>query len=184
MIVSEIELKGAFIVEPKRLDDLRGFFARTWSQKDFEDLGINIRLVESSISFNAKKGTLRGMHFQVAPYAQAKLVRCTCGSAYDVVIDLREDSPTFNWWWAVELTAENRKALYIPEGFAHGFQTLEDRTEILYYMSEIYAPEYARGVRWNDPAFGIEWPADERIIIARDNSYDDWKSPIDQEKNV
>jgi dTDP-4-dehydrorhamnose 3,5-epimerase len=185
MIVSEIKLKGVFIVELERLDDRRGFFARAWSQKEFETLGLNPRWVESSISFNSKKGTLRGMHFQVAPYAQAKLVRCTSGSAYDVVIDLREDSPTFKQWSAVELTAENRKGLYIPEGFAHGFQTLEDRTEIFYQMSEIYAPQYARGVRWNDPAFGIEWPPAERTIIARDNSFEDWKpTPVDHTENV
>jgi dTDP-4-dehydrorhamnose 3,5-epimerase len=115
------------------------------------------------------------MHFQVAPYAQAKLVRCTSGSVYDVIIDLREGSATFQQWSAVELTAENHKALYVPEGFAHGFQTLEDRTEILYQMSEIYAPECSRGIRWNDPLFRVEWPPAERIIIDRDNSFKDWK---------
>lgn len=175
MIVSETELKGAFIVELERREDRRGFFALSWSQKEFESLGLSSLLVECNISFNSKKGTLRGMHFQVAPYAQAKLVRCTSGSVYDVIIDLREDSPTFKQWSAVELTAENHKALYVPEGFAHGFQTLEDRTEILYQMSEIYAPECSRGIRWNDPLFSVEWPPAERIIIDRDNSFEDWK---------
>ena len=175
MIVSETKLKGAFIVELERREDRRGFFALSWSQKEFESLGLSSLLVECNISFNSKKGTLRGMHFQVAPYAQAKLVRCTSGSVYDVIIDLREDSPTFKQWSAVELTAENHKALYVPEGFAHGFQTLEDRTEILYQMSEIYAPECSRGIRWNDPLFSVEWPPAERIIIDRDNSFEDWK---------
>lgn len=175
MIVSETELKGAFIVELERREDRRGFFALSWSQKEFESLGLSSLLVECNISFNSKKGTLRGMHFQVAPYAQAKLVRCTSGSVYDVIIDLREDSPTFKQWSAVELTAENHKALYVPEGFAHGFQTLEDRTEILYQMSEIYAPECSRGIKWNDPLFSVEWPPAERIIIDRDNSFEDWK---------
>ncbi|MCM3871759.1 MAG: dTDP-4-dehydrorhamnose 3,5-epimerase [Pyrinomonadaceae bacterium] len=185
MFVSEIKLKGALVVELERREDVRGFFALSWSQTEFERLGLNSRLLECNISFNSKKGTLRGMHFQVAPYAQAKLVRCTSGSIYDVIIDLREDSPTFKQWSAVELTAENHRALYIPEGFAHGFQTLEDRTEILYQMSEIYAPEYARGIRWNDPLFSIEWPPDERIIVARDSSYGDWKpSASEQAKNV
>ena len=175
MIVSETKLKGAFIVELERREDMRGFFAPSWSQKEFESLGLNSRLVECNISFNNTKGTLRGMHFQVAPYAQAKLVRCTSGSVYDVIIDLREGSATFKQWSAVELTAENHKALYVPEGFAHGFQTLEDRTEILYQMSEIYAPECSRGIRWNDPLFRVEWPPAERIIIDRDNSFEDWK---------
>jgi dTDP-4-dehydrorhamnose 3,5-epimerase len=175
MIVSETKLKGAFIVELERREDMRGFFALSWSQKEFESLGLNSRLVECNISFNSTKGTLRGMHFQVAPYEQAKLVRCTSGSVYDVIIDLREDSATFKQWSAVELTAENHKALYVPEGFAHGFQTLEDRTEILYQMSEIYAPECSRGIRWNDPLFRVEWPPAERIIIDRDNSFEDWK---------
>ena len=175
MIVSETKLKGAFIVELEKREDVRGFFSLSWSQKEFESLGLNSRLVECNISFNRIKGTLRGRHFQVAPYAQAKLVRCTSGSVYDVIIDLRGDSPTFKQWSAVNLTAENHRALYVPEGFAHGFQTLEDRTEILYQMSEIYAPECSRGIRWNDPQFNVEWPAAERIIIDRDNSFEDWK---------
>jgi len=171
VIFTETRLRGAFIVEPERLADERGFFARTWCQREFEAHGLNPRLVQCNISFNRKKGTLRGMHYQVEPHAEAKLVRCTMGAIYDVIIDLRPESLTFRQWMAVELTAENRKMLYISEGLAHGFQTLEDKTEVFYQMSEFYHPECARGVRWNDPAFGIEWPADERIISVRDQQY-------------
>jgi len=176
MRVIETKLQGVFLVEPERLHDVRGFFASTWSQRDFKALGLNPNLVECNISFNNQRGTLRGMHFQIAPHEQVKLVRCTRGSVYDVIIDLRHESPSSKQWIAVELTAENRKALYIPGGLAHGFQTLEDNTEVFYQMSEVYAQEYARGVRWNDPAFGVEWPPAERIILARDNSYKDWEA--------
>ena len=153
---------------------MRGFFTRSWSQREFEARGLNSRLVECNISFNKKRGTLRGLHYQAAPHEQAKLVRCTMGAIYDVIVDLRPDSATFKQWVAVELTASNRQMLYVPEGFAHGFQTLEDRTEAFYQMSEYYAPECARGVRWNDPAFSIEWPPAERTIIARDQQYPDF----------
>jgi dTDP-4-dehydrorhamnose 3,5-epimerase len=175
MKLTETKLPGVFLVEPEKFHDTRGFFALTWSQREFRELGLNSNLVECNISFNHKRGTLRGMHFQTAPYAQEKLVRCTRGSLYDVVIDLRTESPTRGQWVAVELTADNHKAIYVPGGLAHGFQTLEDDTELLYQMSEVYAPEYARGVRWNDPAFAVEWPDAERIIIARDNAYEDWE---------
>lgn len=172
MIFTETKLPGAFLVEPERIEDERGFFARTWSEREFAERGLNPQLVECNISLNLKKGTLRGMHFQIAPHAQAKLVRCTRGALYDVIIDLREDSSTFKQWLGIELTADNYRMLYVPEGFAHGFQTLADQTEILYQMSEVYAPEYARGVRWDDPAFAIEWPeAPERIINERDRNY-------------
>src|SRR6266487_3389064 len=158
MIFIETTLKGAFIIEPERLEDERGFFARSFCRKEFEDHGLNPNLVQCSISFNKKKGTLRGMHYQISPHAEAKLVRCTMGAIYDVIIDLRPHLPTFKQWIAVELTAENRQMLYIPEGFAHGFQTLTDNTEVYYQMSQFYYPEYSRGVRWDDPAFGIVWP--------------------------
>ena len=171
MIFSEIKLKGAFIIEPERLEDERGFFARTWCQQEFEEHGLNPCLAQCNIAFNKKKGTLRGMHYQVAPYQEAKVVRCTSGAIYDVIIDLRPASPTFKQWIAVELTAENRKMLYIPEDFAQGFQSLVDNTEIFYQMSEFYQPEAARGVRWDDPAFGIEWPIQETIISERDQSF-------------
>ena len=174
MIFTETKLRGAFIVEPERIEDERGFFARSWSQREFAGRGLESRLEECNISFNRRKGILRGMHFQVAPFAQAKLVRCTAGAIYDVAVDLRRDSETFKQWVAVELSAENRLMFFIPEGFAHGFQTLADNTELFYQMSEVYAPQHARGVRWNDPAFGIEWPLDERIMIARDREYEDF----------
>lgn len=174
MIFTATTLAGTYVVEPERLEDARGFFARTWCQREFEEHGLNPRLVQCSMSFNAKKGTLRGMHYQAAPYAEAKLVRCTMGAIYDIVIDLRAHSPTYTEHLGVVLSAENRKMLYVPEGFAHGFQTLEENTEVSYQMSEFYAPGYGRGVRWNDPAFGIAWPADERTIIDRDQSYPDF----------
>jgi len=171
MIFTETKLKGAFIIEPERLEDERGFFARTWCQQEFEEHGLNPCLVQCNIAFNKKKGTLRGMHYQIAPYQEAKVVRCTRGAIYDVIIDLRPASPTFKQWIAVELTAENRKMLYIPEDFAQGFQSLVNNTEIFYQMSEFYRPEAARGVRWDDPAFGMEWPIHETIISERDQSF-------------
>ncbi len=173
MIFSETKLKGIFIIEPERLEDERGFFARTWCRREFEAHGLNPNLVQCNISFNKKKGTLRGMHYQVVPHQEAKVVRCTAGAIYDVIIDLRPASPTFKQWIAVELTAENCKMLYIPEDFAHGFQTLADNTEVFYQMSEFYHPECARGIRWNDPMFEIEWPLPEITLSAKDNSYPD-----------
>jgi dTDP-4-dehydrorhamnose 3,5-epimerase len=176
VIFRETKLKGAYIIEVKSLDDERGFFARSFCQKEFERHGLNARIVQCNISYNKMKGTLRGMHYQIAPYEETKLVRCTKGAIYDVVIDLRPDSSTFTQWIAVELTAENRRMLYIPERLAHGFQTLEDNTEVFYQISEFYAPEYERGVRWNDPAFGIQWPETQRIISQRDQNYADFLS--------
>lgn len=175
MIFAETKLKGAYIIEPERLEDERGFFARTFCQEEFAAHGLRTRFVQCSISFNKKKGTLRGMHYQVAPHEEAKLVRCTMGAIYDVIIDLRPGSPTFTQWVAVELTAQNRKMLYIPEGLAHGFQTLEDDTEVFYQMSEFYHPECARGVRWDDPVFGIKWPKiHHRIVSEIDQRYADF----------
>ena len=174
MIFRETKLAGAFIIEPDTYTDERGFFSRNWSQKEFEAHGLVETFVESNTSRSVKTGTLRGMHFQAAPYAQAKLVRCTAGAIYDVIIDLRPDSPSFKRWEAVELSAENRLSLYIPRGFAHGFQTLLDDSEVFYQVSAYYEPSSAGGVRWNDPAFGIEWPEATRTIIARDNKYPDF----------
>jgi len=175
VIFTETKLKGAFIIDPERLEDERGFFARTWCQREFEAHGLICpHWAQCNISFNHKKGTLRGMHYQVPPHEEVKLVRCTMGAIYDVVIDLRPKSQTFVQYIAVELSAQNRKILYIPEGFAHGFQTLEDNTEVSYQMSASYAPDYARGVRWNDPALNIQWPYAERIVSARDNNYPDF----------
>ena len=174
MIFTEIKLKGAFIIQPEKLEDERGFFARTWCKRELEAHGANPNLVQCNISFNKKRGTLRGMHYQVAPHEEAKLVRCTMGGIYDVIIDLRPDSQTCKQWISVELTAENRKMIYIPEGFAHGSITIEDDTEVFYQMSEFYTPECAKGVRWNDPAFGITWPIDIAILSERDRQYPDF----------
>jgi dTDP-4-dehydrorhamnose 3,5-epimerase len=169
---TETQLKGAYIIEPELIRDERGFFARSWCQKEFTERGLNPNLVQCNISFNLKKGTLRGMHYQAKPYEEAKLVRCTMGAIYDVIIDLRPESPTFKQWVAVELTAENRKMLYIPEGMAHGFQTLVDNTEVFYQMSEFYHPESATGVRWDDPIFRIIWLETSSMIISeKDKSY-------------
>jgi dTDP-4-dehydrorhamnose 3,5-epimerase len=174
MIFQDTKISGAveIYVEPK--PDERGFFARTWCQEDFEKRGLNPRLVQCSVSFNCRKGTLRGMHYQAAPYGEAKLVRCTRGAIYDVVIDLRPESPTFKKWVAVVLTAEKRNMVYVPEGCGHGFLTLEDESEIFYQMSEFYRPESARGVRWDDPAFQITWPEKVEVISERDRTYPDF----------
>ena len=171
MIFKETKLKGAFVIELERIEDERGFFARTFCQKEFEVNGLNPHLVQCSISFNKKKGTLRGMHYQTVPHEETKLVRCTRGAIYDVMLDLRPTSPTFKQWVSAELTGENRRMVYIPEGVAHGFQTLQDETEVFYQMSEFFHPECARGVRWDDLQFGIEWPSAERIISERDRAY-------------
>jgi dTDP-4-dehydrorhamnose 3,5-epimerase len=171
MVFVETGLAGVFIIEPERFEDERGWLARTWSQREFAERGLNPKLVECNLSFNLRKGTLRGMHYQSEPFAQGKLVRCTAGAIYDVAVDLRPDSATFNKWEAVELTAKNRRMFYIPEGCAHGFQTLEAAAEVLYQMSEVYAPEHARGVRWNDPAFGIRWPLPDPFMLDRDANY-------------
>jgi dTDP-4-dehydrorhamnose 3,5-epimerase len=172
----EIKLKGAYIIEPERLEDERGFFARTFCQKEFEDHELNPRLVQCSISYNKRKGTIRGMHYQIAPMVESKLVRCTKGAIYDVIIDLNPKSLTYCQWIAVELNNENRKMVYIPEGFAHGFQTLENDTEVFYQMSEFYTPEYARGVRWDDPAFGIVFPLKKNILSEKDKNFPLMKS--------
>ena len=174
MILRETKLKGAVIVEPERLEDDRGFFARSWCQREFEAHGLNSRLVQCSISFSKKKGTLRGMHYQLPPYEEAKLVRCTLGAIYDVIIDLRPGSQTFKQYFGEILTAENRKILYVPEGFAHGFLTLEDDSEVFYQMSEFYSAEHARGVRWDDQAFGIAWPLAPSTMSDKDGTCPDF----------
>jgi dTDP-4-dehydrorhamnose 3,5-epimerase len=180
VIFKETKLQGAFIVELDKFEDERGFFAHSWSERKFAERGLDSRVVECSISFNRKRGTLRGMHYQAAPHGQVKLVRCTMGAIYDVIIDLRTGSQTFKQWIGVELTAENRRMLYIPTDFAHGFQALEDNTEVVYQMSAAYAPESGRGVRWNDPAFDIHWPgAPEIIINERDRTYPDFGRELD-----
>jgi dTDP-4-dehydrorhamnose 3,5-epimerase len=174
MIFSETPLKGAFLIEPQRLEDERGFFARSFCTREFEEHGLNPQLVQCNISYNAKKGTLRGMHYQRPPHAEAKLVRCTLGAIYDVILDLRSDSPTYLKYYGVRLDSQNRRMLYVSEGFAHGFLTLEDAAEVFYQMSELYAPAFSEGVRWNDPAFHIDWPIKVRVISSRDETYSDF----------
>jgi dTDP-4-dehydrorhamnose 3,5-epimerase len=171
LIFKATKLEGAILIEPERREDERGYFARTFCEREFAEHGLCSRFVQCNTSFNRRKGTLRGMHFQAAPHEEAKLVSCTRGAIYDVIIDLRPDSPTLHQHISETLSPDNGKMLYIPEGFAHGFQTLVDDTEVFYQMSEFYYPESARGVRWNDPAFQIEWPEGERIIIPRDREY-------------
>jgi dTDP-4-dehydrorhamnose 3,5-epimerase len=174
IVFKETKLKGGFVIEPEKFEDQRGFFARSFSQEEFAQHGLRSQFVESGISFNNRKYTVRGMHWQVPPNAQAKLVRCTRGAIFDVMIDLRPDSPTYKQWFAQELTAQNRLMLYIPEGFAHGYQSLADDTEMFYLLSRAYAPASERGVRWNDPAFAITWPETERIIMnERDRTFPD-----------
>lgn len=174
---TETKLQGAFIIEPEIFQDERGFFARSFSEKEFADHGLNTRMAESHISFNRKQYTIRGLHFQADPFAQAKLVRCTRGAIYDVIVDLRPGSRTFKQWFGQELTAENRLMLYVPAGFAHGYQTLADDSEMFYQVSEFYAPASCGGVRWNDPAFAIRWPAMDGVTLnERDQSYPDFES--------
>lgn len=175
MIFTETPLQGAYLIDVERIEDSRGFFSRSWCQKEFSEYGLETNLVQCNISFNKQKGTLRGMHYQAEPYSEAKLVRCTMGAIYDVIVDLRPSSKTFKKWFGVELTAENRRALFVPVGFAHGFQTLTDSSEVFYQMSEFFYPEYARGVRWDDPAFGIKWHKETLTISERDQSYPDFQ---------
>jgi dTDP-4-dehydrorhamnose 3,5-epimerase len=174
VICTETKLKGAFLIEPERLEDERGFFARTWCQRELAAHGLRATWVQSSISFNKSKATLRGMHYQAAPYEETKLVRCTAGAIYDVIVDLRPGSETHRQWLGVELTAANRRLLYIPQGVAHGFETLTDDAEVFYEISEFYRPESGRGVRWDDPVLGIEWPLKAAILSDRDRSYPDY----------
>ncbi|WP_136416245.1 dTDP-4-dehydrorhamnose 3,5-epimerase [Herbaspirillum sp. ST 5-3] len=171
MKFTPLRLSGAFLIEPEPLADERGFFSRTFCAHEFAEHGLETSLVQCSISYNKLKGTLRGMHYQKSPHEEAKLVRCTMGAIHDVIVDLRPDSPTCRQWTAVELNAENRSALYVPKGFAHGFLTLVDDTEVFYQMSAFFHAECAAGVRWNDPVFAIDWPAQVQVISSRDNSY-------------
>jgi dTDP-4-dehydrorhamnose 3,5-epimerase len=178
MILTPTKLAGAFLVDLERREDERGFFARAWCADEFAGQGLSTLIAQCNLSFNAHKGTLRGLHFQVAPYEEVKLIRCTRGAIYDVIVDLRPESPTHMRWIGVELTADNRRALYVPEGFAHGYQTLVDGTETFYQVSEAYAPGAEGGVRWDDPAFGIEWPdAAPRIISPKDRAWPDYERP-------
>jgi dTDP-4-dehydrorhamnose 3,5-epimerase len=171
MVFRETPLAGAFTIEPQLIHDERGFFANTWSQDEFRQWGLNPNVVQVSQSLNRVRGTLRGLHFQAEPYQEAKLVRCIVGSIFDVIVDLQEDSPTFRQWFGIELSANNRLMLYVPENFAHGFQTLVDNTEVAYQLSEYYHPEAARGLRWDDPALGVEWPLPVTVMSERDKQH-------------
>jgi dTDP-4-dehydrorhamnose 3,5-epimerase len=172
MIFAETKLRGAFIIDIERRDDERGFFARAWYKEEFEARGLSTDLVQANIAFSKRVGTLRGLHYQVKPHEEVKLVRCTRGAVYDVIVDLRPESSTYLRWVSVELTADNRTMLYVPEGFVHGYQTLTDNAEVLYQVSHLYSPESERGVRWDDPAIGIKWPKIEtRIISEKDKSW-------------
>ncbi len=171
MKITETPLGGAFTVKPDLIEDDRGFFARSFCQHEFQALALEPVVAQCNISFNRKRGTLRGMHYQIRPYEEAKLVRCTRGAIFDVIVDVREGSATRFNWFGVELNAENRLALYIPAGFAHGFQTLADDSEVLYQMSEFYHAESARGLRWDDPRLGISWPMADPAMSPRDRTY-------------
>lgn len=170
----ETGLPGAYLIELDLRSDRRGHFARTWCRDEFARHGLNTRVAQCSVSFNMHRGTLRGLHWQAAPHVEAKLVRCTRGAIYDVVVDLRPTSPAHGRWFAVELTPDNHRQLYIPEGCAHGFQTLEDHSEVSYVISEDYHPESSRGARWNDPRFQIDWPLEVTVISDQDLAYPDY----------
>ena len=175
MLFTETKLKGAFVLEIEKREDNRGFFARTFCQNEFRAHGLNPLVVQCNIAYNKKKGTLRGMHFQNAPHAENKLVRCTRGAIHDVIIDLRPHSPTYKQWVSAELTEDNHKLLYVPEGFGHGYQTLTETAEVIYQVSQFYAPESASGVRHNDPAFNITWPLAVAAISDLDKNWPDFK---------
>ncbi|MDB4441919.1 dTDP-4-dehydrorhamnose 3,5-epimerase [bacterium] len=175
MIFTETNLKGAYIIEIEKVRDHRGFFARTWCQNEFKDYGLTTHLSQANVSYNKKMGTLRGMHYQLSPHEETKLVRCTRGSISDVIIDLRPASPTYTQWISVELSAENYKILYVPENFAHGFQTIEDNTEVSYQVSQFYTPDSERGICWDDPAFSIDWPIEVQVISDKDKSWPNFK---------
>ena len=176
MIFNKTKLDGAYIVEMESIRDHRGFFARAWCSKEFEAHGLISQFVQANLTYSPKRGTIRGLHYQIAPHQEVKLVRCTRGATYDVIVDLRPESPTHKQWLAVELTADNHKMIYIPAGFAHGYQILVDDTEVFYQVGQFYAPEYERGARWNDPAFGVEWPMTSPLILSdKDKNWPDYQ---------
>jgi dTDP-4-dehydrorhamnose 3,5-epimerase len=175
VIVEETELAGACVLEVERREDERGFFARVWCAEELATAGLDTRISQINVGFNLRRGTLRGLHFQRAPHAEVKLVRCTAGAVYDVIVDLRPESPTHRRWIGAELSAENHRQLYVPAGFAHGYQTLTDSAEISYLTSVPYAPESATGVRFDDPAFGIDWPEPVTVVSDADRSWPDYR---------
>lgn len=170
MLLTKTKLGGLVVVDIDRLSDDRGFFARTWCHDTFAAHGLDAELSQCSISFNIRRGTLRGMHYQAEPHAESKLVRVTRGAIFDVVVDVRPASPTFGQWFGIELTADNRRGLFIPKGFAHGFETLADDSEVFYQISTAYVPEAARGIRFDDPAIGIDWPLPVSVVAERDRN--------------
>ena len=174
MIFHETAIEGVWVVEPERHEDERGFFARTWDGEELVAHGLNGNIVQCSTSYNRRRGTLRGLHYQAPPHEETKLVRCTAGAIFDVAVDLRPESPTYTRWVGHELSANNRIAFYVPEGCGHGFVTLADDTQVEYAISERYAPDAGRGVRWDDPSFAIDWPVEVEVINERDRSYPDF----------
>lgn len=178
MIFKETKLKGSFIIEMEKIEDPRGFFSRAWCKDEFQLRGLNSTIVQSNVAFNKKRGTLRGMHYQVAPFEETKIIRCTRGIIFDVIIDLQPASITYKQWISVELAEDNYKMLYVPKGFAHGYQTMTDNAEIFYHVSQFYSSGAERGVRFDDPSFNIEWPTtDERMISEKDRSWPDYVDP-------
>ena len=171
----ETKLNGLYIIELDKFEDNRGFFARSWDSKIFEEKGLNSNCVQANISSNKKRGTLRGMHYQKNPFAEVKFVRCTKGRVFQVAIDLRKESKTYKQWISVELSENNYKMFYVPEGFALGFQALDDNCELSYQVSQFYTPEYESGIRWNDPMFKINWPLEPTVISQKDSSWPDFK---------
>lgn len=171
----ETPLKGAFVIDLEKREDERGFFARTWDKDEFEAHGIYRIPVQTNMSFSKKKGTIRGMHYQIVPHQESKVIKCVNGAIYDVIIDLRPDSPTFKKWFGVELSAENHKMLFVPEGFAHGFLTLKDNTEVIYQVSAFYNFESERVIRYNDPSFNIKWPIEVTVLSEKDKTNPDYK---------
>ncbi len=171
MLFEETKLKGSFVITIEKLSDDRGFFGRAWDKKIFDEYGLNSNLVQCNVSRSKKTGTIRGMHYQISPYEESKLIRCTRGKIYDVIIDLRQNSPTFKQWYSVELSSENYRMLYVPEGFGHGFQSLVDDSEIFYQVSQFYTPGSERGIRWDDPVFNIDWPLENKILSEKDQSW-------------
>ena len=174
MLFLETKLNGAFTIDVQRIEDSRGFFARAFCKREFEQRGLNPAILQCNVSFNPQKGTLRGMHYQQEPFREVKVVRCIAGAIFDAIVDLRPDSSTYRQWTGVELSAQNGRSLYVPEGFAHGYLTLTENTEVFYQVSEFYSPGYERGIRWNDPAFRIQWPIEPLIISPKDASHPDF----------
>lgn len=174
MKFTETRLSGAYVIELERIEDARGYFARTFCRDEFQEHGLDPDVAQCNLSYSAERGTLRGMHFQRAPHEEAKLVHCTRGRIFDVIVDLRPESETYTDWNGRELDARDHRMVYVPEGFAHGFLTLEDDVEVLYQMSTSYAPDAATGVRWDDPAFGIQWPGEVRVMSEKDRSWPDF----------